>query len=136
MGDDSEFIDIDLESIPDGGFPPIPETNPGMEIDSAERRIKEGSKYPYIALTLKPLPGQTEEKFMNTHAYLNLSYHPNSLWHMKLFLTAVKIKSIKGYKPEEVARMLVGQRLRPTLSIEDGPTGKRNKVSHPYHPFE
>ena len=135
MSDD--FIDIDLESIPDEGFPPIPETNPGMIIDSAEKTQKTGSKFPYIAVTMKALPGQTAEQFMNTHVYVNLSYHPNALWHMKLFLGALGIKSIKGLRPEEVARMLVGQRIRPTLTIEDNTKGRMvNKVNPPYHAFD
>lgn len=131
-----EFINIDLESIPDDGFPPITESNPGCTITDAVMTKREGGEYPYIKVTMLPASGQVDEKSANTHLFVNLSFSPNALWHTKLFLNTIGISNIKGMRPEELCRQMKGRGIRPTLSIKENNKGKKvNEVNPPYHVF-
>lgn len=137
--DEVQFIDIDLTDV-DDGTKPIWETKGHypVEIVQAEHRHKEGSEYPYINVTLRPL----DEAKSNRRTWLTLSFNPRALWNMVQFMNAARIPKIdpetgkKGINPKRWA----GQRLRITANVIPNPddttgTQKRNEIGPPYYAY-
>jgi len=82
------YININLDDVDDGSDP-IPAGLTKFRVKSAQKKHKEGSEYPYIAVILNPL--DVDEKFAKRNVPLTLSFHPQAMWNMKLFMKKARV---------------------------------------------
>jgi len=85
--DPYEGIDVNLDGEAlEEARKPIPDVATNFRVTVADRKQKEDSKFPYVALTIQP--NSTDEKLARRKFFLNLSFHPEMLWQMKDFRKA------------------------------------------------
>ena len=80
---EQDFININLDDVPDTGFPPWPEGVQSVRVVKVEKKQKEGSSYPYLNVSMQHADGKEDCK---GQIFLVLSFHPNALWNLKDFL--------------------------------------------------
>jgi hypothetical protein len=126
---DEGYIDINLDEEVEEWQPFADGPGPICKVATAEKKHKEGSMYPYIAVVLNPYTG--DAKTDKRKLYLNLSYHPEALWNMKAFCKALKVSTSRPNYKEWIDKTF-----RPTLGIvpsQKDPEQKVNEVKPPYH---
>ena len=127
---EQDFININLDDVPDTGFPPWPEGVQSVRVVKVEKKQKEGSPYPYLNVSMQHADGKEECK---GQIFLVLSFHPNALWNLKDFLKKAKVNWTKqGFNYSD----LVGKTLRVTTGIEPSqrdPETIITVVKPPYH---
>jgi hypothetical protein len=123
------FININLDDVDDGSNP-IPAGLRLCRVKSAQRKHKEGSEYPYIDVRLNPL--DVEDKFLNRQLFLTLSFHPQAMWNMKLFMKKARIPwTDEGFHIEDFA----GKDVYVTVNHKpdpNDPEAVRAEVNPPY----
>ena len=126
---DEGFININLEDVDDGSDP-IPAGLQKVRVKSAQKKHKDGSDYPYIDVRLSPL--EAGEKFENRQLFLTLSFHPQAMWNMKLFMKKARIPfDEKGFHIED----FVGKEVFVTVNHkpnQNDPEAVRAEVNPPY----
>jgi len=127
---EQDFININLDDVPDTGFPPRPEGVQSVRVVKVEKKQKEGSPYPYLNVSMQHADGKEDCK---GQIFLVLSFHPNALWNLKDFLKKAKVNWTKqGFNYSD----LVGKTLRVTTGIEPSqrdPEVIVTVVKPPYH---
>jgi hypothetical protein len=123
------FININLDDV-DDGTDPIPAGLRLVRIKSAQKKHKEGSEYPYIDVRLNPL--DVDEKFQKRQLFLTLSFHPQAMWNMKLFMKKARIPwTDDGFSLED----FLGKELFVTVNHkpdQNDPEAVRAEVNPPY----
>lgn len=124
---DTGFININLDDV-DDGREMVPDGIYECYIKSAAKKKKEGKPYPYIDVRLKP----EHPDFAKRTLFLNLSYHPDALWNMKLFCKAASVAwTSSGFHLND----LIGKRVAVTVGTRAAEEGQeaRNEVKPPYN---
>jgi|SRR5215471_3255678 len=123
------FININLDDVDDGSDP-VPAGLTHVRVKSAQKKQKEGSEYPYIQVVLNPL--DVEEKFLKRNLMLTLSFHPQAMWNMKLFMKKARIPyTEEGFHVDD----FIGKELFVTVNHkpdQNDPESIRAEVNPPY----
>ena len=123
------FININLEEVDDGSDP-IPAGLQRVRVKSAQKKHKDGSDYPYIDVRLTPL--EAGEKFANRTLFLTLSFHPQAMWNMKLFMKKARIPfDTSGFSIDDFPGKEVFVTVNHKPNTND-PESVRAEVNPPY----
>jgi len=129
MSDEPGFININLDDV-DDGTDPIPAGLQRVRVKSAQKKHKDGSEYPYIDVRLSPL--EAGAKYEKRQLFLTLSFHPQAMWNMKLFVKKARIPyDSNGFSIEDFP----GHELFVTVNHKpdpNDPESVRAEVGPPY----
>lgn len=114
-----DFSGVERKEV--GDFEPLPKGEYILTIADATEKHKQGSEYPYLAVTFE---------VENVKVWENLTYHPNSQWKIRQLLEAVSGSEIDGAISMD-EKDLVGQQVKAVLGVSnrtDDPDKKQNYV--------
>lgn len=133
-----EGIDVNLDSeVLDENRQPLPDVATNFVVRSAERKRKEGGKFPYVALVLSP--DSQDPKVARRKLFLNLTFHPDMLWQMRDFRKACGMETSVSAKVlvnnPNSDQDYVGRRFSCVPKIvpsQKDPDRKVNEISGPF----
>lgn len=130
--DPYEGINVDLDSDEiDEGQRPIPDVATNFVVRSAERKRKEGSDFPYVALTVSPETGDPKKD--RRKFFVNLSFHPDMLWQTKEFRRGcqmdLRVNARDLLKNPNSDQDYVGHRFSCVPTIKSHPSDPERKIN-------
>jgi len=138
--DPYEGVDVNLDSSElDANRQPLPDVSTNFVVRSAERKRKDGSEWPYIALVVSPV--SDDPKVSRRKLFLNLTFHPEMLWQMRDFRKscglALSVNAGQLLKNPNSDQEYVGCKFSCVPKIVKSfrnPDEKTNEISAPFRP--
>lgn len=114
-----DFTGMERKEV--GDFEPLDEGTYVLTIADAVVKKKDGSQYPYLALTFE---------VQNSKIWENLTFHPNSQWKIRQLLEAISGEEIDGSIDMD-EKDLIGAQVIAAVGVrnrQDKPELKQNYV--------